>query len=415
MPWTEIIIGIAVAGVIYTILPDVFLHRLGIGSWKTHYGSGVAITFDDGPDPDFTPRALDILAAHKVAATFFLVGEKARRYPELVRQIIAGGHQVGAHSWNHRFGWFQTPWTTWKEWGETIRTLESLTGQEISWVRPPWGTFNLALWLWMKKNKKRAVLWNAEGMDWKAGRTPTEITARLLKHIRPGAILLLHDSGGECGAVENMIQALPLICRRLPEEHKLAVSPLSFPLWTWRRRCFYRLWDQWERFYAWRFQIQRIDAASVFRLAKKRYQGPELYDKDGVLWAAKGDIIAELHLDNSRLQGTESDVRGVLLRAIAQFRESLPILAKYVVEHPDYQDVRVFAGLTLIHRGVGRLGFEVQETRPSWAVRRIGTLQKVIMSVYHPLGKGRNRQRLGDQPKWVWMSRQKLLAEWLKE
>jgi Predicted xylanase/chitin deacetylase len=406
-----IVLGIG----LYTVIPDLFLHHLGIGSFKRQYGPGVALTIDDGPDPQFTPRILDILDYYQVKATFFLVGEKAQLYPDLVQQIINRGHIVGAHSQYHRHSWKKSPWETWREWQENITTLEGLTGKKIEWIRPPWGTFNLALFWWIRKNKKKAVLWNALGQDWKVKRTPEEITLRILKDIRQGSIILLHDSGGEIGAPENTIQALNLICRKVIREYKLPILPLEFPEWSWWHRIIFVLWEKWEYIYANLFQIKRINATNLFRLTKKRYKGPDLYDGNGDLLAAKGDIVAEIHLDNIRFQCKETDSHKVGLKALSRVKESLPVLAQYITESSDYQDIKVLLGLTLLNRGVKRLGFEVQDIPSTWANRKKGILQKVIILIYHPLGIARNTKRLGSKPKLVWISKQKLMGCWLPQ
>jgi peptidoglycan-N-acetylglucosamine deacetylase len=409
--FTLMIIGLG----IYTVIPDMFLHRLGIGSFKRQYGPGVSLTIDDGPDPYFTPRILEILDYYQVKATFFLVGEKAQRYPDLVRQILEKGHTVGAHSQHHSLSWKMSPWMTWREWQQNLTILEHLTCKKVDWIRPPWGTFNLALYCWMIKSKKKAVLWNAQGQDWRVMRTPEEITSRILNNIRQGSIILLHDSGGEIGAPENSIQALNLICQKVIMEFKLPILPLEFPEWSWRRRFAFVLWEKWEYIYANLFHVRRINATNLFRLTKKRYKGPDLYDSNGNLLATKGDTVAEIHLDSIRFQIKETDSHNIGLKALSQVRQSLPVLAQYIAESHDYQDIKVLLGLTLLNRGVKRLGFEVQEVPSTWVNRKIGMLQKVIISVYHPLGIARNTKRLGNKPKIVWISRQKLLECWLPQ
>jgi len=72
---------------LYAVIPDLLLHRLGIGSWKRQFGPGVTLTFDDGPDPEFTPRILEVLKKYHVSATFFVVAERAEKYPDLIQQI----------------------------------------------------------------------------------------------------------------------------------------------------------------------------------------------------------------------------------------------------------------------------------------------------------------------------------------
>lgn len=397
---------------IYTAIPDLFLHKLGLGSWKRHYGPGVALTFDDGPDPDFTPKVLDILDKYRIKATFFLVGEKARTYPHLVHDIQARGHKIGAHCQHHRHGWLMHPYATVREWQQGVQTLEELTGQKIEWVRPPWGIFNLVFLLWFKRHQYKAVLWNAEGHDWQTERSPEEIATRVLSKIREGSIVLLHDSGGEPGAPANSILALDLLCERLHNEHNLPVIPLEIPAWKRRHILMFTLWEKWEHLYNRLYHVQRI-GLSIFRLSKSRYQGPELYDENGRVLAHAGDTLAEIHFDSLRLQNKEGDAQKIALNAMRQARESLPLLAQYVSQNPDFQDVKVLFGQTLIHRGVKGFGFSVHDLPSSRTNRRIGKLQQLIMQVYHPNGKARLNSRLGSEPKLVWISKEKLLKLWL--
>ncbi|MEN6460144.1 MAG: polysaccharide deacetylase family protein [Syntrophomonas sp.] len=214
---------------IYTIIPDLLLHYMGIGTHKRQYSSGVAITFDDGPNPEITPQILDILARYNIPATFFVVGENAACHPELIRLILNRGHQIGLHSQHHRYAWFISPWRTWREWEEGLAILERITGKNISYVRPPWGTFNLVTWIWIKVRKKTAVLWNAEGHDWQVRRTPKQITERILKKTKAGSIILLHDAGGEDGAPLNTLRALEILCCKIINEKKLPLIKLDFP------------------------------------------------------------------------------------------------------------------------------------------------------------------------------------------
>ncbi|WP_407307038.1 polysaccharide deacetylase family protein [Desulfosporosinus sp. SB140] len=211
----------------YIIIPNLVLRCVGIDSWKNQNAYGVAITFDDGPHPDYTPKVLEILERYKVPATFFVVGENADAYPELIKEIQGHGHQLGMHCQQHICSWFLNPWTTWKKWDEGVATLERLTGQKVEWIRPPWGVFNLALWLWLKYRKKKAVLWNVEGHDWLAQRSPEQIAKRVLKKISVGSIVLLHDAGGQPRAPENTICALESIFRNVESEKKLPFVSLD--------------------------------------------------------------------------------------------------------------------------------------------------------------------------------------------
>jgi peptidoglycan/xylan/chitin deacetylase (PgdA/CDA1 family) len=411
--WIFILLVLGAAA--YTVIPDLFLHRLGIGSWKKHYNAGVALTFDDGPDWEITPKILDVLAQNNVQATFFVVGAQAVKFPELTQEILAQGHQIGLHSQNHRHAWFSSPRVTWREWEEANAVLEKITGRPVEWVRPPWGTFNLATWWWIKKHRKRIVLWNIEGHDWQAKQSAAEITKRIISKARNGGIVVLHDSGGEAGAPLHTLQALENICQGLVAKKKLALVPLEFPEWSGLRRLVFSLWQKWEQIFAKVNHLEIIDAANIYRLAKARYKGPGLYSGDGRILAKEGDVVGELHMDSLRLSGKGTDIHTIGIKVLRQVRESLPDLAAYINDNPAYADIQVFMGTSLLNRGVKGLGFNVQEVSPNWFNRGIEALQKLNLRIYHPSGKGNNRKLKEGRLKIVWISREELLGRWLKE
>lgn len=414
MNWGVILLlSVLIVLIIYLVIPELLFHRLGIGCWKRHYGPGVSITFDDGPNPEITPQILEILARHKIKAAFFVVGERAARHPELIARIIEQEHTIGAHSQHHRHAWLMSPRTTWREWNRSMAVLEGLTGRSVEWVRPPWGGFNLATWLWMKLHGKRIVLWNAEGHDWCAGQTPEKIIARLLKKVNEGSIILLHDAGGDRGAPAHTLQALDELCRRIVEEKKLPVQELKFPDWSLARRMSFRIWEKWEHLFARMYHIQRIDAFNIFRLGRIRYQGPVLFDQDGRVLAKKGDMVAEIHMDNIRLQRKSSDPRIAAVQSLRMARESLPNLARFILNDPGYRDIQVFQGLSIIYQGARGLGFQVQEVPASWYNTIVGFLQGTVGMVYRPWGRKRRQAKMRTTVKLVWISRQALIDRWL--
>ncbi|HWP96671.1 MAG TPA: polysaccharide deacetylase family protein [Syntrophomonadaceae bacterium] len=398
---------------IYDVIPELFFHWLGIGSWKRQYGPGVALTFDDGPHPEITPQILEVLARHKVTATFFIVGEMAVRHPELIAQIVSQNHRIGAHSQHHRHAWIMSPWASWRDWNQSIATLELLTGQPVEWVRPPWGAFNLASWFWIMLNRKRVVLWNADGRDWRGQQTPDKITTRILDKVDEGSIVLLHDAGGDLDAPGHTLQALDQICRRIVEEKKLPLRDLEFPDWSSWRRGTFRIWEKWEHLFSRIYHLQRIDAYNVFRICRTRYKGPALLDQDGQVVAREGDLVAELHLDNIRMQGKSSNPNVIAVQALRQTRESLPNVARFVSKAPDYRGINIFQGLTVIHQGVKGLGFTVQEVPGSWYNTAIGLLQGTVGQVYRPWDKTRKQTKMRTTTKMVWISRQALLNRWM--
>jgi peptidoglycan/xylan/chitin deacetylase (PgdA/CDA1 family) len=168
----------------------------------------IALTFDDGPDAQWTPRVLDILAAHRVQATFFLIGERARRLSGIVRAIAAAGHEIGNHSWSHPSLWLCGPARTRFEVRHAHAALADLAGEAPRFFRPPWGMVNAALPAALRDCEERAVLWSIqpEGLI-PAG--PARQVERVLRRADAGAIVDLHDAEGLAGAPARMVAALP--------------------------------------------------------------------------------------------------------------------------------------------------------------------------------------------------------------
>lgn len=177
----------------------------------------MALTFDDGPDPATTPVLLDLLARLGAKATFFLVGARAQRHPELVARIAAEGHEIGNHGWSHR----SLPTLSEAEiTRELTRTREVLQGQGQALMRPPFGDATAAVNTTVRRLGYTMVIWNVSGEDWYDDDAET-IARRILDRARPGAIVLLHDSlynyvaeayrdrAPTFAAVERVVQALP--------------------------------------------------------------------------------------------------------------------------------------------------------------------------------------------------------------
>jgi len=188
--------------------------------WLTRRGPGdrdrLALTFDDGPDPDWTPRVLDLLRAGRARATFFLVGERAARAPDLVRRIAGEGHEVANHSWSHRSLWLCGPRGTADEVGRAHECLAALTGTEPHQFRPPWGMLNASLLPVLRRWHERCVLWSVQP----EGLRPVDadiLLGHVLTRAHPGAIVDLHDAEGTAGAPERLCAALPTMLERLTE------------------------------------------------------------------------------------------------------------------------------------------------------------------------------------------------------
>jgi peptidoglycan/xylan/chitin deacetylase (PgdA/CDA1 family) len=182
---------------------------------RTHVlGTGAALTFDDGPD-----RCLEFflaaLQAHRVTATFFVMGEQVADDLGRVREILAAGHEVGVHANRHRSQLRLAPWTVAEDLHRAKAIIEDAAGREVRRFRPPYGTPSLGAWLEATRQGWEMALWSRWGRDWEARATPESIAA-LIGPPAPGEILLLHDSDrySAPNSWRRTLAALPLIIDR---------------------------------------------------------------------------------------------------------------------------------------------------------------------------------------------------------
>ncbi|MBA3261418.1 MAG: polysaccharide deacetylase family protein [Thermoleophilaceae bacterium] len=154
-------------------------------------GARVALTFDDGPDPDATPAVLEALEAAGARATFFLVGEQVEAHPELAREIAARGHAVGMHSHSHvEQDQLSDPRADFDATGAAIRRA---TGLDATFYRPPFGRFSEDTYAECLRRRLAPVYWSGWGCDWEPI-PPARIADVAVRDLEPGTILLLHDS-----------------------------------------------------------------------------------------------------------------------------------------------------------------------------------------------------------------------------
>jgi peptidoglycan-N-acetylglucosamine deacetylase len=171
----------------------------------------IALTIDDGPDPEITPLVLDLLDAYKVRATFFCIGAKAARHPELAREIVARGHALENHSQVHVHTFSVTlPGALAREIDAAQRTLEAVSGERPLFFRAPAGLRNLFLEPVLRKLDLRLAAWTRRGYDTRE-RDPHTVARRLLDGLAPRDILLLHD-----GNAALTVEGKPLILAVLP-------------------------------------------------------------------------------------------------------------------------------------------------------------------------------------------------------
>lgn len=171
----------------------------------------VALTFDDGPWPDSTMKIVETLDRYDVKATFFMLGRQVKKYPATVRRIEAGGHLLASHSYSHKYFSKVSAAKVRSEIAKGRNIIKKTTGVYTPWIRPPYGAMNAQAWREARKMKARVVMWDVDPQDWKKPGAK-KIADRVVKNVKPGSVVLLHDGGGDR---TQTIKALPSIIARL--------------------------------------------------------------------------------------------------------------------------------------------------------------------------------------------------------
>jgi peptidoglycan/xylan/chitin deacetylase (PgdA/CDA1 family) len=179
----------------------------------------VSLTFDDGPDPDKTPAVLDSLKKHNAQATFFVVGNRVEKYPQIVNIIAEQGHEVANHSYSHSYSEFSSnkPEIFKEEIDKTAALIEKITSQKPVLFRPPGGYLSDNL-VDLVKNEHLLVAywtWQQDSKDWKVGTSGAAIADHIIKNIQPGQIILLHD--GASNGLETA-KAVDILLDKLTKE-----------------------------------------------------------------------------------------------------------------------------------------------------------------------------------------------------
>lgn len=179
----------------------------------------VALTFDDGPSPLYTPRILNVLAEKQVPAAFFMVGSHVDRYPDIAARIAAEGHELGSHTYDHVNVPTLAAARLSAQLLKTNIAILNATGEYPLYVRPPRGLYDGRFRRLSDLLGHQIVLWSLSTQDWMERMTVDRIVKRILTRVRPGDIILLHDSGALLGSEgasrESTVEALPLIIEGL--------------------------------------------------------------------------------------------------------------------------------------------------------------------------------------------------------
>ena len=217
-----------------TLFVSIFAFRLCYGAKQKNLvihsfrpgGQYILLTFDDGPDPILTPKLLDILKEKKIHVTFFVLGQKVKKYPRIVSRMVDEGHEVGIHGWNHAVLSKLDSEQIDAQLQKTSRVIFNATNQSVAIMRPSYGkiTPKLSAEINTKYNLK-IILWSVDSGDWKK-LEPKSIIDNIVPTAKPGDVILCHD------IEPSTVEALPSIIDGLEKQsfEFLTVSQmLSFP------------------------------------------------------------------------------------------------------------------------------------------------------------------------------------------
>jgi peptidoglycan/xylan/chitin deacetylase (PgdA/CDA1 family) len=173
----------------------------------------VALTFDDGPHPQGTPAVLEWLAQADARATFFLVGEQVERWPELAVAVAAAGHTIGLHAYRHDLVPRLGPWRLRRDLETAARVLHEVTGQQMRFCRAPHGIPTTSDLVLAREHGRTLVHWSRWGKDWMARATAESIASTVVRDLRGGDIVLLHDADHYSApdSWRRTLAALPMI------------------------------------------------------------------------------------------------------------------------------------------------------------------------------------------------------------
>jgi len=182
-----------------TAVPSTTVPPASSGKFKNSYNSVyttkpvIAITFDDGPHPTLTPRLLDMLKQRNIKATFYVVGQNAAEYPEIIKRMDAEGHELGNHSWSHPALNKLSPDGVRSQMDKTSEAIFAAIGKRPPTMRPPYGATSAALNArFANEFGMPSILWSVDPLDWRRPGAAV-ITSRIVSNTHPGAIILVHD------------------------------------------------------------------------------------------------------------------------------------------------------------------------------------------------------------------------------
>lgn len=442
---------------LYALLPALISRIFGFRVFRRGRAEKeIALTFDDGPDPVYTPRLLDLLKRYNARGTFFLVGSHAEQFPDIVSRIHEEGHVIGIHNYYHRSNWIMRPKTVKKHIFRTSDIIKRITGVRPVYYRPPWGIVNL--FDYRRLGHLQIVLWTGMFGDWKARVGAEKLYRRMRRKMGPGEVFVLHDCGRTFGADEeapaHMIEALERILqdgkkegyRFIGVDEMIALTEANRRAGTAVqndsaaeagkevvmtdshhpgretngehrigafKKAVVSIWMLWEKTFHVLFRLRPIGDGSSFHYRIRKYSGPEVRMKDGKS-LNKGDLVMELHFENRMLFDLGMNSRSSMHTAIRLIREVekvLPEMARTLEHAPRGDKVTALYGVSMINRGAEGLGFQTFDLPKSLFSWSANWYLKFMLSVIHPDGGKRVREH-GERlsPRMLLMDREELLA-----
>lgn len=185
----------------------------------------VYLTFDDGPDPEWTPQVLDVLAGAQMHATFFVIGVHALRARSLVERIATEGHALGNHTFSHRHPWTLTPRAARAQVRDGAQAVADVAGSAPPFFRPPHGRRRACMTEQAAALGERIVMWDVSAIDWGPLARAGAIAQRL-DHVRAGDVVLMHDGRNRHNRPDQLLRTLPVFLNRL-RERGLEGAPLA--------------------------------------------------------------------------------------------------------------------------------------------------------------------------------------------
>lgn len=400
---------------LYAFIPGLITRLFGFrvfrrGRSKEYF----SLTFDDGPDSQYTLELLDLLKRYDAKATFFVVGSNAERHPEIVKRMHDEGHLIGIHNYVHKTNWLMAPAEVKKQIQKTGKVILDATGVRTHFYRPPWGIVNL--FDFAKRNETQIVLWSAMFSDWRVKIGADKLTQRMVKKLRGGEVFLLHDCGATLGAnvtaPAEMLIALERVLEiarsrglnsiRIDEMIRITeasregnkVKPKKKTLSLFKRTIV-ALWMAWEKVFHFLFRLKTINPENpLIHFRVRSYRGQNVTMDDGSELVS-GDQVMEIHFDNKLLFNLGTKAKSpvqLAIRMVRRMEQEMPLIARYVVDHTELAKVKALYGVSMINRGPEQFGFTVKDLPKGIFSGSSRIYLKFLMRVIHPDGGSRLKQ-----------------------